>query len=364
MRSSPKRFRRYLALSLVVALSFVCIKGGELAWFAFRPMDSGSNKSIIIEVPKGAVAKTITSELVREGVLFDGSHFLKLGRLTGWWNKIKAGEYRIAANQTPVEIFSILSSGISVGIPLKVVEGDNLYQIAKKMEARKDGYGKEFLRLSKDLTFMKSLGLHAPYPPSLEGYYFPDTYQFTRKTPVKEIAQALFKRMQAQWTPDRAERASQFQLTRHQVLTLASMVEKETGAPEERAMISSVFHNRLRKHQRLESDPTTIYGIWEHYNGNLTRAHLRQPSPYNTYTLKGLPVGPIASPGIQAIDAALYPAKSDYLYFVSRNNGTHRFTATYKEHLEAVRNFQLNSKAREGKSWRDQLKRSTSSNSK
>ena len=142
-------------------------------------------------------------------------------------------------------------------------------------------------------------------------------------------------------------------MSRHQVVTLASIVEKETGATSERPLISSIFHNRLRKHMRLQSDPTTIYGMWDRYAGKIHKSDLSTFSVYNTYTIPALPVGPIANPGKEAIHAALYPAQSDYLFFVSHNDGTHEFTRSYGEHTRAVGKFQLDPKAREGKSWRD-----------
>jgi UPF0755 protein len=135
------------------------------------------------------------------------------------------------------------------------------------------------------------------------------------------------------------------------------MIEKETGAPEERPLISSVFHNRLEKKMRLQSDPTTIYGIWDRYQGNLHKADLLERNEYNTYQIPGLPIGPISNPGKEALEAALYPAKSPFLYFVSHNDGTHEFTSPYQDHQAAVRRFQLDPKAKSGKSWRDLAKR-------
>ena len=145
-------------------------------------------------------------------------------------------------------------------------------------------------------------------------------------------------------------------LSRHDIVTLASVIEKETGAPQERGIISSVFHNRLNKGMRLQSDPTIIYGYWV-VSGeplkNIRKKDILNPTPYNTYTIRALPVGPIANPGREAIKAAMFPEQSEHLYFVSKNDGTHIFTSTYKDHQKAVRDFQLNRKAREGKSWRD-----------
>jgi UPF0755 protein len=153
---------------------------------------------------------------------------------------------------------------------------------------------------------------------------------------------------------------SGFALTPYQIVTLASIIEKETGAPEERSVISSVFHNRMRLNMRLQTDPTVIYGIWEQsgqWNRNITRQDLQTPTRYNTYTLPQLPHGPIANPGLQALQAAVAPAQTEFLFFVSRNDGTHVFSKNYAGHQQAVAEFQLDRKAREGKSWRDLKKR-------
>ena len=142
-------------------------------------------------------------------------------------------------------------------------------------------------------------------------------------------------------------------MNRKQVVTLASMIEKETGATQERVIISSVFHNRLNKKMRLQSDPTTIYGIWERYSGNLHKSDLLSPTEFNTYTVPALPAGPISNPHPESIRAALYPAETDYIFFVSKNDGTHVFSHTYAEHNQWVKKLQLDPSAREGKSWRD-----------
>jgi UPF0755 protein len=173
----------------------------------------------------------------------------------------------------------------------------------------------------------------------------------------EEILKAMVKRFQSAWGPNDEQKARELGLTRDQVITLASIVEKETGAPEERPIIAGVFHNRLAKKMRLQSDPTTIYGIWSKYKGNLHKSDLLDPTPYNTYTVPALPAGPISNPGAEAIRATLNPAVHHYLYFVSKNDGTHIFTGTYEDHSKAVTQFQIDRKAREGKSWRDLKKR-------
>jgi UPF0755 protein len=190
---------------------------------------------------------------------------------------------------------------------------------------------------------------------SLEGYLFPDTYQVTKFTNERKLLSAMVRKFESVWVQYEKELAPT-KFTRNQLITLASIVEKETGAPEERPLISSVFYNRMQKGMMLQTDPTVLYGKMNLSNkleGNISRSDLKTETIYNTYTIKGLPPGPISNPGIEAIKAALHPAQGEYLYFVSMNEGRHRFTKSYKDHLEAVRKFQMDPKAREGKSWRD-----------
>ncbi len=165
------------------------------------------------------------------------------------------------------------------------------------------------------------------------------------------------KKYKEVFTQQLIEKSHEIGLTEHEVITLASIVEKETGAVEERKKVASVFFNRLKKGMRLQSDPTTIYGMWETYKGNLSKDDLQKYTPYNTYKVFGIPVGPIASPGKDSIMAVLYPEKTDYFFFVSKNDGTHVFTADYGNHQKAVNKFQKDSKSREGKSWRDLSKK-------
>ncbi|MBI3558668.1 MAG: endolytic transglycosylase MltG, partial [Deltaproteobacteria bacterium] len=247
----------------------------------------------------------------------------------------------------------------SFGLQLVVPEGYNLEQISEVIDELRPGSGARFHKLCVDQKFIATLGF-APAPASLEGYLFPDTYLVGRKMPEEEMIRAMVKKFKGIFTVELEDRAKAIGMTPHEVITLASIIEKETGAKEERPMISSVFHNRLKKHMRLQTDPTVIYGI-KNYNGNITRKDLETPTPYNTYTIPALPPGPIASPGREAIMAALYPSETEFLFFVSHNDGTHEFTTTYEDHKKAVTKFQLDPKAREGKSWRDLKKRESAS---
>ena len=185
---------------------------------------------------------------------------------------------------------------------------------------------------------------------TLEGYLYPDTYLFTRNTPALEVLKIMVAQFRIKV---KKLDFSNTTLDLHSIITLASIVEKETGAKHERARIAGVFHNRLKKKMRLQSDPTTIYGVYETFGGNLRKSHLLQVTPYNTYKISGLPKGPISNPGLLSIKAALFPENHKHLFFVSKNDGTHIFTSTYKEHLKAVKFWQQTRRNRLGKSWRD-----------
>jgi UPF0755 protein len=172
------------------------------------------------------------------------------------------------------------------------------------------------------------------------------------------MARQMVKHFFDFWGKEQEQRARELNLSVHAIITLASIIEKETGAAEERAMISSVFHNRLKKRMKLQSDPTTIYGMWERFKGKIHKQDLFEKNSYNTYAVAALPEGPIGNPGKEAIQAALYPADTPFYYFVSHNDGTHEFSRTVEEHNQAVLKYQLDKKMREGKSWRDHLKKS------
>ena len=237
---------------------------------------------------------------------------------------------------TPAEILAMLLNGQVVLHPLTIPEGLTIVQIAEL--ASQDGLTDraEFLRLAKDRAFVASLGIKAE---TLEGYLYPNTYKFPRAVKAREVLVTMVEQLRQVLGPDLLARMQELKMTMHEVLTLASVIEKETGSGGERSEISAVFHNRLKKHIPLQSDPTVIYGL-PAFDGNLHKKDLSSPSPYNTYRVQGLPPGPIANPGFQAIHATLYPSNSSYLYFVSRNDGTHQFSATLIEHNKAVEKYQ------------------------
>ena len=351
MRSNPLRI--LLASIFLILIFSIGVTAGGFAMFAFAPASSGDGRKEIIEIRKGEPGIEIARILESKGAVKNARKLLWLGRVTRQWPRIKAGEYEVSPNMTPLQIFGVITSGLSVAHPVTVREGENMYEIAADLESKKLAPRAKILALCRDPQFIATLGLKSPLGPTLEGFLYPDTYFFNRTMSPEDMIRQMVRRFHSAWTPQETARAVQLGMNQLQVMTLASMVEKETGAPAERPLISSVFHNRLRKRMRLQSDPTTIYGIWETYQGNIHRSDLLTPSPFNTYTLPGLPTGPISNPGKEAIQAALNPLKSNYIFFVSHNDGTHEFTINLDDHNRAVRKFQMDPRARNGKSWRD-----------
>lgn len=351
MRLTPTRLMLGGFLVLVaLVLGFQIL---EFTQFAFSPLRSGAPENLVVAVQKGQGPNEISKTLQNEGVISDAKLFLWLGRVTRQWKNLKAGEYQVSPAMSPLQVFRIITSGISVHYPITIREGENMFEVADDLAAKKLAPREKILALCRSREFMKQLGFEAPLPPSLEGYLFPDTYHLTRNLSPEEILKRMVRPFFKFWSESHSARAKQLGLNRHQVVTLASIVEKETGAPQERRMISSVFHNRLRKKMRLQSDPTTIYGIWDRYRGNIRKADLLTQNDYNTYMIPALPIGPISNPGREAIEAALHPVESEFFFFVSQNDGTHVFTRTFEEHVKAVQRYQVDPRARTGKSWRD-----------
>ena len=250
--------------------------------------------------------------------------------------KIIPGEYELHAGMRPTVLLAKLVKGEVYQHSVTIPEGYNIVQIADILDQKGLADKEEILRLSRDRTFIASMDVNAS---TLEGYLFPDTYRFARYTPPESIVRTFISRFHEMVTPEIYAQAKSMEMTLQEVLTLASVIEKETGLAKERALVSGVFHNRLRRNIPLQSDPTVIYAL-EYFDGNIRKADLSVNSPYNTYKVRGLPPGPIANPGLAAIQAALYPTPSDFVYFVSRNDGSHKFSATLAEHNKAVDKYQ------------------------
>lgn len=297
------------------------------------------SQEVILNIPKGVPFRKVANLLKEQNLITNTDRFVFLARLRSAMKGVRAGEFRFRTNMNPMQVLDVLLHGAPVTYAVTVPEGHNMYQIAALLfDKGLIPSLNEFFEEVNDGDFLKSLGITGK---TVEGYLYPDTYNFSRKTPMKEIARTMYKKYRAVVTQDVIEKAASMQMSEHQLVTLASIIEKETAVPEERPMISSVFHNRLKIKMRLQTDPTTIYGLMPKFDGNLTRDNLREYTPYNTYVIYGLPPGPIASPGKDAIMAALNPVKSSYLFFVARNNGTHFFSENYGEHQRAVQKYQV-----------------------
>jgi UPF0755 protein len=308
----------------------------ELLQYADAPAGQQPGK-IVFAVKSGEVFKRMSLRLHDRGII---SHPYKFGwyaRLKGYDLRIKAGEFELSASMTPKEILEILVQGRVALHRITIPEGYTIHQVAAVVSQNLQLTRQAFIQKAADAAFVKQSGITAE---TFEGYLFPETYYFPKDVSAEEIIATMVRRFHEVFLPAWKARADELNLSVHQVLTLASIIEKETGAAFERPLISSVFHNRLKKGMRLASDPTVIYGI-ANFNGNLTRKDLETWTPYNTYRIRGLPPGPIANPGAASIQAALYPAETDYLYFVSKKDDTHQFSTNLKDHNRAVRTYQL-----------------------
>lgn len=290
----------------------------------------------IVSIPDGSTFQQVATLLERERLIKSRTAFILLGRTQSADRKIRAGEYELNAGMIPAEILSKLINGQVVLHPITIPEGLSMVQIADLMAQHEVVDRAEFLRLARDPSFIASLGLKVA---TLEGYLYPDTYKFPRSMKPRDVVATMVDHFRQVFSPELRARALELNMTEHEVVTLASVIEKETASEGERTDISAVFHNRLKKHIPLQSDPTVIYGL-TNFDGNIRKKDLSTPSPYNTYRVTGLPPGPIANPGLPAIRATLYPSNSQALYFVSRNDGTHQFSATLAQHNEAVEKYQ------------------------
>lgn len=308
---------------------------GAATYLALRPQ-SQSASEIVVEIPRGARLSDAAARLEAAGVIRSGRAFALLARLRQQADALRAGEYALAPNLTAMEVLDRLAAGAVMTHRVVLPEGLRLEEVATRVEAANLGSAAEFLTVARDPSVAADFGVEGT---SLEGYLFPETYELARGVPVRDIARMMVDHFFSVWRPlEPAARARG--LSMREVVVLASLIEKETGAPEERPLIAAVFLNRLGRGMRLETDPAVIYGI-AGFDGNLRRIHLEDASnPYNTYLHAGLPPGPIANPGAAALRAVVEPAPADYLYFVARKDGTHQFSRSYGEHVRAVDRFQ------------------------
>ena len=339
-RAFPARKKRRLGKILVVLSSSIVL----VAFISHqylddefgRPANPQAHETKHIHVRSGMSFAQILKILEKNRLISNPGLFHLQARLRGGAKRVQAGVYALSASMPPQEIYRHLSEGRVARRTFTIPEGYNVREIARTIQRAKLAKEEEILRLARDPSYLQELKISAP---SVEGYLFPDTYHFPVGASAKKILSFMVRTMRKKFSPALREQAKAMGFTIHQTLTLASIIEKETSLSSERPLIAAVFINRLKQRMRLQSDPTVIYAL-PRFNGNITKKNLRYDSPYNTYLYRGLPPGPIASPGLESIKSALNPAKVKYLYFVATKNGAHRFSRTYRAHRRAVNRYQ------------------------
>ncbi len=336
MRTIKKFLVGLAILVVVLCISIV----GTLYNFAFSPSNIPSNLSVL-EIPNGTTLRQVSHQLESKKIISSEKQFMMFTYFQGKQDHIQAGEYQLSGQMTPYEILDIISNGRTHLHTVTIPEGHRIAEIASILEKEGLVNSKKFISETQNSELIKSLKISAE---SLEGYLFPETYRFSKNTGERKIIEKMVDTFKEKvLNPSTKEMIKESGLTFHEVITLASLIEKETGLDSERKIISSVFHNRLEKRMRLQTDPTVIYAM-AHFDGNIRKKDLSIDSPYNTYKHFGLPPGPIANPGLASIHAAIQPAQTNHLYFVSRQDGSHQFSNNLKDHNFAVRKYQLHRK--------------------
>jgi UPF0755 protein len=324
-------------IKLLVFIFFLAVflLWGWIAWFAFQPLSLPSSP-LQITVTPGTSINALAIQLKKAGLLKEAFRFRILGRVMGYANRVQSGTYALDRPLTPLELYGKLVRGEVTQAAILLVEGWNIREVRREL-ARHPQLDHRLVDLT-DVELMAMIGAEEKHP---EGLFFPDTYFFNPGSSDLEVLRRAYRIQQQKLSTAWETRSPGLPYTTpYEALVMASIIEKETGAPEERPLIAAVFINRIRKGMRLQTDPTVIYGMGSQFDGNLRKADLLRDTPYNTYTRKGLPPTPIAMPGEAAIRAALNPAPSDALYFVAKGNGTHYFSASLNEHNRAVNRYQ------------------------
>ena len=336
---------KFKILTIVFFVLVISVTGAgffffqEISSFVTEPLNPLAAEKVF-SIKPGQNFATIARNLKTEAIISSQAYFKLFVKYKKAGKKLQAGEYLLSAAKSPEQILEILLKGKVKLHRITIPEGMNLKEVAALVDTAGFCGKKHFFDLCHDKTFIASFGISAI---SLEGYLFPDTYFFPKTADCKAVIKTMVAHFNDIFTQEWKNQAKAMGFLVHEIVTLASIIEKETGDPLERPLISSVFHNRLKKKMRLESDPTIIYGI-KNFDGNIKRKHIKMVTPYNTYQIKGLPLGPIANPGAKSLFAALNPAQTPFLFFVSKKDTTHQFSKTIQEHNRAVRRYQLGKK--------------------
>jgi len=334
-RHSLHSTRRLCVLGLTLLLALLLWLGAQVWIFLTTP--AGPPAPVVFTIHRGEPLAAIAKRLEQTGVIADAEAFRWLARWRGVGGAVKAGEYQFDHPARPTTVLDRLVKGDVRRYHLTIPEGFTLTQIAERFEQSGFGRREDFLKAARDPEL---IARYAPGAPSLEGFLFPETYTIERSTTARQLVQSMLRMFERRVPADLFQTAQKLGLNRLELVTLASIVQKEAGLTEEMPFIAAVYHNRLRRRMPLQADPTVIYGI-ENFDGNLTRKHLQTPTPWNTYVHRGLPPGPICNPGLDAIKAAAFPARTNALYFVARGDGSHVFSRTLSEHNRNVRRYQL-----------------------
>lgn len=328
-----------ILIFLGIVVGFLSYAGITVYTFLSVPPNQQAEEKIVL-IERGMSLRAIAERLEEHEVISDKDLFMILGRFYRKGETIKAGEYQFTTSMLPTEVLDMLQDGKIFFRTATIPEGYTTFQIAELLDKLGFADQEKFLELAFSKELAAELKIEAD---NLEGYLFPNTYYIDRDMDEEALIRKMVHEFWQVMTPDLQAEIRQKGFTVHQIVTLASIVEEEAQVGEERELISAVYHNRLQIKMKLDSDPTVIYGL-KSFNGNLTKADLQTDTPYNTYTRRGLPPGPISNPGEASILAAVRPANVKYLYFVSKNDGTHEFSTNYNDHLRAVRKYQRNKK--------------------
>ena len=338
---------RRLIVAVLALLVVAAAAAGVLYSRVDRPFQGYAEGERFVEIPPGAGPAAIGRRLVDAGIVRDQLTWRIAVLSSGSARELKAGEYRFSGEISPRHVIAKLVRGEVYLRPLTFPEGLTIAEMARIFEQRGFGEAAAFVRAARDASLVKGLD---PAAPDLEGYLFPDTYGLPRRVEPSALVRQMVQRFEKVFDDELRKAVAERGLSVREAVTLASLVEKETAKPEELPVVAAVYLNRLRIGMGLQGDPTVIYALQKagRYDGNLTREDLAFDSPYNTYKYAGLPPGPIAAPGRGALEAVGRPADVDYLYFVSRNDGSHDFSRTYEEHRRKVQEFQVEFFKREG----------------
>ncbi len=325
--------RRGRLVAVVVLAGLAAVE----AWRILTPGPSVTDGPRVVEVPAQSGVTDIAGRLAREGVIRSPEGFVALSLLRGSFRSLRAGEYEVPAGASTVDVLRLVESGRVRRHAVLHPEGATVAELARTLEAAGLLPATEVLRVASDRAFLDAHDIPAP---TAEGYLFPDTYYLVRGLTAEQVLGRMVQRLHEKLDGPLLVRLAETSLTLHELLTLASIVEREAVAPEERPVIAAVFWNRLRRGMPLQADPTVQYAVGKERQA-LTRADLLTDHPYNTYQRAGLPPGPIASPGLDAIRATLHPAPVTYLYFVKKDDQRHHFSRTIEEHNAAVARYRL-----------------------